>query len=246
MISPNGIKAILFDLDGTLRHHLPSGGEVFTDYAISLGIPLHPEDLTRAARWEHYYFANSPEIRADGEKFKSQKFENDTFWVNFGRRRLIVMGCSPAQATDLAPQFSAHITEHYKPEVYVPEEVRVLLTNLKDAGYILGVVSNRDKPFDDQLVEMGLREFFRFSLAGGEVNSFKPDAGIFNAALERSGTSAPETMYVGDNYFADVIGSRRAGLRPVLYDPIGLFPDAGCAVITAFDQLPSLLTDSLP
>ena len=240
------IKSVLFDLDGTLRHHLPSGGEVFTDYALSLGIPLHPEDLTRAARWEHYYFANSPEIKADSEKFKSQKFENDSFWINYGRRRLIVMGCSPTRAAELSSQFSAHMAEHYKPEVHVPEEARVLLANLKDAGYILGMVSNRDKPFDEQLEEMGLRGYFHFTLAGGEIHSFKPERGIFDEALRRAGTSAPETMYVGDNYFADVVGSRRAGLRPVLYDPRGLFPDAECAVITSFDQLPSFLPNPLP
>ncbi|RJP49743.1 MAG: HAD family hydrolase [Anaerolineaceae bacterium] len=241
MISPNGIKSILFDLDGTLRIHLPSGGEVFNAYALSLGIALHPEDLTRAARWEHYYFAQSPEIKADGEKFKSQKFENDSFWINFGRRRLIVLGCSPVQAVELAPQFSAHMAEHYKPEVRVPEKVPALLADLKNAGYTLGMVSNRDKPFDEQLTEMGLREFFHFTLAAGEVNSFKPDRVIFEAALQRAGTSASETMYVGDNFFADVVGSRRAGLRPVLYDPRGLFPDAECPVITSFDQLPALL-----
>ncbi len=241
MISPNGIKSVLFDLDGTLRHHLPSGGEVFNAYALSLGLSLHPEDIARAARWEHYYFANSPEIKADGEKFKSRKFENDGFWINFGRRRLIALGCSPAQAAELAPQFSAHMVENYKPQVHVPEEAHALLTDLKETGYILGMVSNRDKPFDDQLEEMGLRGYFRFTLAGGEVNAFKPDRAIFDEAVKRAGTSAPETMYVGDNYFADVVGSRRAGLRPVLYDPGGLFPEAGCPVITSFDQLTELL-----
>jgi FMN phosphatase YigB (HAD superfamily) len=235
------IKSILFDLDGTLRLHIPMGGEVFNDYALSLGLFLHPEDLTRAARWEHYYFAQSPEIKADNEKFKSQKFENDSFWINYGRRRLIVLGCSPAQAETLAPQFSAHMAENYKPQIHMPEGAPTLLANLKDAGYILGMVSNRSKPFDDELKEMDLREFFHFTLAGGDVNAFKPDRAIFDEAIKRAGTSAPETMYVGDNYFADVVGSRRAGLQPVLYDPIRLFPDAECAVIQSFDQLPALL-----
>ncbi len=235
------IKSILFDLDGTLRLHTPMGGEVFNDYALSLGLLLHPEDLTRAARWEHYYFAQSPEIKADNEKFKSQKFENDSFWINYGRRRLIVLGCSPAQAETLAPQFSAHMAENYKPQIYVPEGAPTLLANLKDAGYILGMVSNRSKPFDDELKEMGLREFFHFTLAGGDVNTFKPDRAIFDEAIKRAGTSAPGTMYVGDNYFADIVGSRRAGLRPVLYDPTRLFPDAECAVIQSFEQLPTLL-----
>ncbi|MBK9211196.1 MAG: hypothetical protein IPL71_24095 [Anaerolineales bacterium] len=56
-----------------------------------------------------------------------------------------------------------------------------------------------------------------------------------------AGTSAQETMYVGDNYFADIVGSRRAGLMPVLYDPISLFPDADCTTIKALAEIPILL-----
>ncbi|MEW6029256.1 MAG: HAD family hydrolase [Chloroflexota bacterium] len=239
MISPNGIKSILFDLDGTLRHHVPSGGEVFTEYVVGLGIPIGEEARRRAARWEHFYFANSLEIQSD-----TKKYGNDErgFWVNFGRRRLRAMGCSPAQAEALAPQASAHMRESYKPEVWIPPELRALLPSWKDAGFVLGVVSNRDEPYAHVLEEMGLDAHFEFSLAGGEVNSFKPDPGIFLEALKRAGTSAYETMYVGDNYFADVVGSLRAGLRPVLYDPNGLFPDAACSVIRSFEQLPKLLS----
>jgi FMN phosphatase YigB (HAD superfamily) len=51
--------------------------------------------------------------------------------------------------------------------------------------------------------------------------------------------SAQETVYVGDNYFADVVGSRRAGLHPVLYDPRGIFPEADCSTIKSFDELMS-------
>lgn len=144
MNSPTTIKAILFDLDGTLRHHLPSGREIFTNYAVSLGLPINEEDDHRAARWEHYYFANSPEIRSDKEIFLGGNFEDQGFWVNFARRRLIVLGCSPAQAAELAPQFSAYMKENYQPQVHIPPEAPAILTGLKEAGYLLGMVSNRD------------------------------------------------------------------------------------------------------
>lgn len=236
-LSSNAIRSILFDLDGTLRHHVPNGSDEFNRYATSLGIALHAEDITRAARWEHYYFANSPEIQADSATYKGE----EQFWTNFGRRRLIVLGCAPSQAAELASQFRAHMHENHKPAVHMPEEVRPLLASLKQAGFILGVVSNREQRYEQQIEEIGLTEYFQFTLAGGEVNSFKPERGIFEEALRRAGTSAPETMYVGDNYFADVVGSRRAGLLPVLYDPSGLFPDAECPVIQTFDQLPDQL-----
>jgi len=236
--SSKKIKAVLFDLDGTLRHHLPTGGEVFVEYLRSLGMDISAEDKVRAEHWEHLYFANSPEIQADNETFKN---DLKAFWVNFTKRRLAVFGIDSMEVIELAPKVSDYMGEFYKPEVYVPEEVFTLLTSLKESGYVLGVVSNRDEPFLEELKNLKLDSYFYFTLAGGEVKSYKPDALIFERALEIAGTSAPETMYIGDNYFADVVGSRRAGLMPVLYDPITLFPDADCAVIKSFAELPQLL-----
>jgi len=238
LISSNKIKAVLFDLDGTLRHHLPSGGEVFVDYVRSLGNHVSEEDRIRAGVWEHFYFASSPEIQTDNLKFKD---DLKSFWVNFSKRRLMALGLDAAQAGELAPKISDYMDQSYKPQVHVPEDAYALLASLKEDGYILGVVSNRDEPFQDELNNLKLDHYFHFILAAGEVKSYKPDTVIFERALEIAGTSAPETMYIGDNYFADIIGARRAGLMPVLYDPISLFPDADCAVIKSFAELPELL-----
>lgn len=232
------IKAVLFDLDGTLRHHLPSGAEVFVEYLRSIKVHFSEEDQTRAARWEHFYFAHSLEIQADMETFKTNTKE---FWVNYSKRRLVALGLSPHQAIELAPEVSAHMGTNYKPEVYVPEEAPLILTSLKEAGYILGVVSNRDEPFHEELKNLKLDAYFKFSLAGGEVKSFKPDTLIFQKGLELANAAAHEAVYIGDNYFADIVGARRAGLMPVLYDPNTLFPDADCTVIRTFTDLSDLL-----
>jgi putative hydrolase of the HAD superfamily len=133
--------------------------------------------------------------------------------------------------------------ENYKPESIVPEDVRRVLPELKQAGYVMAVISNRDRPFQDVLDSHGLSKFFDFSLAGGDVDSYKPDPGIFEHALQRANLTAQETVYVGDNYFADVIGSRRAGLQPVLYDPGGIFADVDCTIIKSFDELQSVVRD---
>ncbi len=238
MSSTYKIKAVLFDLDGTLRHHLPTGGEVFVEYIRSLGINISKEDQIRSDHWEHLYFASSPEVQADNNKFRGNL---KAFWVNFSKRRLLALGLPTDHAEELAPKVSDHMDAFYKPKVHVPEDAYTLLAALKDSGYMLGVVSNRDDPFQEELNNLKLDSYFQFVLAAGEVKSYKPDTLIFERALEMAGTSAPETMYIGDNYFADVVGSRRAGLIPVLYDPITLFPDADCTVIKSFAELPELL-----
>ena len=232
------IKAIFFDLDGTLRHSVPSGGEVFTDYVISLGLPVVEEARLRAMRWEHLYWANSVDLRND---LLAHSVETENFWIEYSRRRLLALGASEQWAAEFAPKTSVHMGEFYKPASIVPEDVRRALPELKESGYILGVISNRDKPFQDLLDEHGISEFFDFSMAAGEVNVWKPDPGIFEHGLQRARLAANEVVYVGDNYYADVVGSRGAGLQPVLYDPLGIFPDPDCATIKSFDELNSIL-----
>lgn len=233
-MQPNGIKAIFFDFDGTLRHSVPAGGDIFNQYLQTVGIPLGDEKRLDAMRWELLYWANSADLLEDMKVHG----ETEQFWIQYSRRRLIALGISDEQSVTLAPQASLYMSETYNPESIVPKDVLNVLAELKEAGYLLAVISNRDKPFQDVLESHGISQFFDFSLAGGEVDSFKPQPEIFEHALQRvAGLTAQETIYVGDNYFADVVGSRRAGLRPVLYDPHGLFPEADCDVIKSFDEL---------
>jgi len=234
----NGIKAILFDLDGTLRESRPMAGEIFSNYALEKGLPVTALSRQVAARWEHYYFANSPELQQDNQIFNG---DEKAFWQNFGRRRLVALGCTGEQADALAPEFGDYMDENYKPDNIIPDGVFGVLETLRDDGYALGVVSNRSNPYHDYLEELELAKHFSFSLAAGEVNSWKPDAQIFKEALKRIDADAHETVYVGDNYFADVVGARKAGLKPVLYDWRGIFDDPDCPVFTNFSQFQPLI-----
>lgn len=236
----NGIKAIFFDLDGTLRHNVPGGGEIFSEHVRSLGIEFSTEDLSRAMRWEFMYWANSADLQKD---LKKHEGENEKFWVNYSQRRLIALGITHRKSKQLAPKVSVYMREFYTPKSIVPDDAQKALRDLKQRGYIMAVISNRDKPFGEELVSHGIGGFFDFSLAGGEVDAYKPEPEIFHHALKRVDLRAEQAVYVGDNYYADVIGARRAGLRPVLYDPSGFFPEADCVVIKSFDELiPRLAT----
>ena len=240
MISSNGIKAIFFDLDGTLHHNVPSADQILNAYLTEHGINIDPKDHLKAMRWEYSYWANSPDLRDD---IIAHSMDTDQFWTEYTKRRLLALNLSVEQSTEFAPKVSRHMGESYKPESIIPEDVRRVLPELKQTGYVMAVISNRDKPFQDVLDSHGLSEFFDFSLAGGDVDIYKPEPGIFEHALQRADLTAKETVYVGDNYFADVIGSRRAGLQPVLYDPSGIFADVDCTIIKSFDELISAINN---
>lgn len=233
----NGIRTILFDLDGTLRHDRPSPSNTFYDSAVRLGASDSPEKRQRCTRWTHHYWAQSAEMLQDLQTFGDG---GDDFWTNFYYRSLIAFGCSPEQAQELATHIQRQMSVQ-EWENWVPPDVPATLQALVERGYHLGVVSNRTDPFHDQLTVWGLKDYFSCSLAAGQVNSWKPEVGIFQHALELLSSQPEQTIYVGDNYYADVLGARAAGLQPVLIDPDEIFPDADCAVIHSVSEILSLL-----
>jgi len=154
---------------------------------------------------------------------------------------LAALGASNSAVDDLTFKVSQYMNDSYHPKSVVPEDVLQLLPQLQQAGYSMAIISNREKPYQQEIESLGITSYFVFSMAGGEVNAWKPEPEIFLHACKRLDVNPSQAMYVGDNYFADVVGSRRAGLQPVLYDPRGIFPDAGCPVLSSFQQLPSIL-----
>lgn len=241
MLSPNGIRAIFFDLDGTLRHNRPSANHAFFAYAAQLGIPTSPDALQRSFRWMHYYWAQSQEMFAD---LKAHNMElSPAFWVQYARRALEVFGADAQTAAELAPEVHRLMDEEFMPtsENWVPDDVPPTLAALQQAGFSLAVISNRNKPYTEELKQLNLLEFFPCLVAAGEVNAWKPDPRIFQPALAWAGIEPQQALYVGDNYYADVIGAQNAGLQPILLDTEHLFPEATCPVIESIGQLSEIL-----
>lgn len=232
------ITLILFDLDGTLRHNRPDSTQALIDYAVRLGVDDSLEKRRRSQRWAHYYWAQSEELADDMQTFGEL---NESFWENYIIRNLIAFDCEPENARKLTPELSEFMREKHQPEDWVPPDVPETLQNLKKAGYQLGVLSNRREPCHEHLEQLGLLDFFDLALVAGEVNAWKPDPNLFRMALERLGSSPENAVYVGDNYYSDILGAQQAGLQPILLDPDGVFPDADCPVIRAIGDLQELV-----
>lgn len=236
----NGINTIIFDLDGTLRENSPSFNDAMMGFALQLGLTNENENRRQAHRWLHYYWAQSPELVSDLDTYEDY---GEEFWTNHARLYLQAYGCQSEQASDLAPELTRFMVEEYDPEDGLVEEVHHLLGSLKDAGFRLAVVSNRQKPFDEQLKSLGIHAYFEYTLAAGSINAYKPDPVVFRHALAELGIEPDQGIYVGDNYFADVIGAQRARMRAILIDPEGLFPEAECPIIERLDDLQLVLRD---
>ncbi len=54
-----------------------------------------------------------------------------------------------------------------------------------------------------------------------EAGVEKPHAEIFHIALQALGVTADQAIYVGDNYYDDVVGAHGAGMETLLINPYG-------------------------
>ncbi len=234
----NHIETVIFDLDGTLRHSVPSADDIMFGFSVQLGIPDSAEGQRAGARWAHYYWAQSDELLEDVENYDKMERE---FWVNYAHRYLMALDIAEKQALKLAPVLSLHMEEEYHPQNTVNPDGFATLQALRDEDYTIGLISNRTTPCHDECRELGLLQFFDFAYVASEVNAWKPDPAIFDRALQQTGNPPESILYIGDNYFADIIGAQRAGLQPVLLDPNHVFPEAQCTVINSLAELRTML-----
>jgi HAD superfamily hydrolase (TIGR01549 family) len=232
------IETIIFDLDGTLRHSVPSADDTQFRIAHQQGIVDDPKLKSLGTRWAHYYWAQSEDLFNDMRRFGGHDGE---FWVNYGYRYLRALKVPEDRAMEAAPRLTAMMEAEYEPENTVYPCVPETLEALKDAGFMLGLVSNRSQPCQDECLELGLLEYFEFTYVAAEVEAWKPDPRIFDRALELTTSTPNQVVYVGDNYYADIVGATNAGLQPVLLDEKGIFPEAECTVIDRLEDLVDLL-----
>jgi putative hydrolase of the HAD superfamily len=113
------------------------------------------------------------------------------------------------------------------------------LTQLREAGLRLVVVSNWDCSLPEVLDGIGLGARVDAVVTSAVVGAAKPDPRIFEAALELAGCSPGEAVHVGDSAEHDLMGAVGAGLRGLLLDRSGT---RGTGAVTSLSELPSLLS----
>ena len=109
----DNIRAVLFDLDGTLRHSHPTFMQAFLQLAGSLHVDLSPENSRQATRWLHYYWAQSPELLADWPTYLEQP---QLFWANHARSLLLAMHCGEAESASLGSEIAGRMQVSFAPE----------------------------------------------------------------------------------------------------------------------------------
>jgi putative hydrolase of the HAD superfamily len=196
------------------------------------GVVVEPEALAAAEPHAKRHLDHTRTIRATNDEKRG--------WLYFN---LILerAGITPSAATTAALE-ELHVY-HQASNLweYVPPDVLPSLRAIRAMGLKMAVVSNANGTICAAADRLGISELVACVLDSHTEGVEKPDARLFEIALERSGANRHTTIHVGDIYEVDVVGARAAGIRPVLLDAAGLYPDADCARVSSLPALVAAL-----
>jgi FMN phosphatase YigB (HAD superfamily) len=191
------IRAILFDMGGTLDGHGQHWLERFVALYRAAGVAL-PRETLRGAFDEAERRANSDETIASSD-FR-QMIQRYVKW------QLDHLGLTNSRLEDdLIAGFTAPVREA------VAANVR-LLAELAERGFELAVVSNGCGNVEKLCSDFGYTPFLSAIVDSRCVGVCKPDPAIFTHALEKLGREPGDAMMVGDSFERDIVPAKQLGM----------------------------------
>jgi FMN phosphatase YigB (HAD superfamily) len=223
-------SAIVFDCADTLLRMDPSRADIFRDTAAMAGIVLPLEDVERA--YDMVDFA----IKMRSSKLRTSQAKLE-FYHSINAALCNALGIQQSLST-LQPLLLAEFRRrrHWRPFADVDGALRQLAAEVP-----LYVLANWDSELPTVLRNTVLDGFFRDVVSSEMLGAEKPDAACFEAFLARVSIDPSRAVYVGNEYLADVVGARGAGLPPVLLDRAGRMRSADCRRISSLAELANVL-----
>jgi putative hydrolase of the HAD superfamily len=197
------IRAVSFDVGGTLMAPWPSVGHVYARVAAGhIGFSAEPERITRQ-------FVNA--WRARGEFDYSREG-----WMDLVRHSFHgIAEVSETLFTALYDSFSTHDAWR------VYDDVIPTLEALKKADVRLAVISNWDTRLRPTLQSVGLHDYFEAITVSGEHGVNKPAREIFALTARAMKLEPGEILHIGDSHREDFLGARGAGMEAMHLDRDG-------------------------
>jgi putative hydrolase of the HAD superfamily len=129
----------------------------------------------------------------------------------------------------------------------VEPDIQETLSNLKNSGLKLGIVSNtfvNSVSLEKHMEQVGILDFFEPRLYSYQFDFRKPDARIFRLAAERVGENTENILFVGDRIDKDIKPALKVGMHAVMktaYTNAGKKIPDGAWKINHISELPDLI-----
>ena len=203
------IRAVGFDLDGTLFDHVGAATVGVNAFLGRLGVS--PTDAIRSL-W----------FLAEEECHALWKAGRITFQE---QRRLRLQTFLPAIGVEVPETSDAldHLFEQYLREYTVawrpfPDAADVL-ASIRHSGIRVGVLTNGSQRQQvEKLKAIGLFNLVDVVCTAEGIGVWKPDSQSFAILAEQLGVSACECLFVGDHPDQDIAGALAAGMQALIVD----------------------------
>jgi putative hydrolase of the HAD superfamily len=205
------LEAVLFDVDFTLAKPGPDlGAEGYRRLGERFELELDPARYDEARILAHDTLERHPELDHDEE-----------IWVLFTERIIRGMGGDSERAYECAVEMTRAWEQSENFELF--EDALPTLEELRRLGLKLGLVSNTGRDLD-HFVSLH-RLDVDAAISSRAHGKTKPDPTIFLAVLDRLGVDPAAAAMVGDSVEDDVEGALAVGIRGVLLDREGRYPE---------------------
>jgi putative hydrolase of the HAD superfamily len=203
------IKAVTFDVGGTLIEPWPSVGHIYAEVAARHGL----KNLSAGALNTRFRAAWKARLGFAHSRFAWAELVDEVF-----------AGLIPdAPSRTFFAALYERFAEANAWRIF--EDVIPALDSLATHGIKLGVISNWDERLRPLLRSLNLDQYFEMFAISYEVGVCKPSAAIFNHAADKLGFPAGDILHVGDSLELDVTGAKAAGFHSLRIDRAAGQPD---------------------
>ena len=224
------VKSIFFDLDHTLwdfeKNSEATFKRIFENHNLNLDFDLFIEKY-RPINFKYWKLYRNGAISKEYLRYNRLKEVFDLF--NF----------------EISDEIINKISEDYI--TFLPENIHLM----NGAVEVLEYLSNKYRLFiitngfrdvqDKKLVNSKIKKYFERIYDSESIGVKKPDPKIFEFALTDSRSEAYESLMVGDNYEADILGAKNLNIQTIHYVAHGEEIHDDCRVIHDLKDLIKIL-----
>ncbi|MCR4954094.1 MAG: HAD family hydrolase [Treponema sp.] len=190
------IKAVAFDIDGTLYHEAEFNSLIFTHFVRHLVFFSHFGLVRKELRKKDFY-----------EDFVGTQAEM------MAKR----MHCSKEKAQEKLDKIVYSGLKNYFTKLEPCDGALDFIKRLKENGIKIALLS--DFPPEQKGDIWGIKQYCDLCIGSEEIGGLKPSEHVFKTLQQKIGVPAEEILYIGNNHKYDVEGPKKTGMKAAWFVP---------------------------
>jgi putative hydrolase of the HAD superfamily len=205
-------RAVFFDLDNTLWDFSANSGKAFALLYEKYGIERKGVSLEELLKVYHHY------NDLMWEEYRQERLDKETLrWKRF----YLTFEALGFPDERLARRFETDYLETSKQMTGLVEGATDILQYLQEKYPLYLLTNGFNEVQFTKIRNSGLEPYFDKVITSEMAGALKPHPRFFQYALLETGTSAAESIMIGDDAATDIGGAAAAGIDTVLFNPSG-------------------------